>query len=176
MERPREALRSQLPEAVSPRLFHLVMESLEAEGALAADRELARRPDHSVAKTEQGKGLAPDVDRVAALFQGTGLTPPRPAEAAQSLALPEKTIQDAITLLVRGGILVKVQDLYFNRDAVTALKGRLVAHLREHKQITPQEWKEMVGATRKFAIPLAEHFDVEKVTIRVGEIRKLRGA
>ena len=41
-------------------------------------------------------------------------------------------------------------------------------------QITAQEWKELVGATRKFTIPLAEHFDAEKVTLRVGEIRKLR--
>jgi selenocysteine-specific elongation factor len=32
-----------------------------------------------------------------------------------------------------------------------------------------------VGATRKFAIPLAEYFDAEKVTLRVGDLRKLRG-
>jgi selenocysteine-specific elongation factor len=50
-----------------------------------------------------------------------------------------------------------------------------VAALREKGQITAQEWKELVGASRKFAIPLAEYFDAEKVTMRVGEVRKLRG-
>ena len=46
---------------------------------------------------------------------------------------------------------------------------------RRTAQITPQEWKELVGASRKFTIPLAEHFDAEKLTMRVGEVRKLRG-
>ena len=52
---------------------------------------------------------------------------------------------------------------------------RIVAFLRERKDITTQEFKELVGATRKHVIPLAEHFDREKVTIRVGERRTLRG-
>jgi selenocysteine-specific elongation factor len=33
----------------------------------------------------------------------------------------------------------------------------------------------MVGATRKYTIPLAEHFDAEKLTLRVGDLRKRRG-
>ena len=52
---------------------------------------------------------------------------------------------------------------------------RLVAFLRERKAITTQEFKDLVGATRKHVIPLAEHFDREKVTLRVGEKRVLRG-
>jgi selenocysteine-specific elongation factor len=68
-----------------------------------------------------------------------------------------------------------VQDLLFHRAAVDALAQKLVAFLREHGKITPQEWKDLVGATRKFAIPLAEHFDAEKLTLRVGDTRKLRG-
>jgi selenocysteine-specific elongation factor len=55
------------------------------------------------------------------------------------------------------------------------LRAALRAHLAAHGQITAQEWKALVGSSRKWAIPLAEHFDAEKVTIRVGEIRKLRG-
>jgi len=58
---------------------------------------------------------------------------------------------------------------------VAALRGRLVAFLRERKAITTQEFKELVGATRKHVIPLAEHFDKEKLTLRVGEKRLLRG-
>ena len=59
--------------------------------------------------------------------------------------------------------------------ASRALRVRLVAFLRERKAITTQEFKELVGATRKHVIPLAEHFDREKVTLRVGEKRVLRG-
>ena len=80
-----------------------------------------------------------------------------------------------IDLLVRGGSLVRMKDLVFHAPAVDALREKLVAHLKAHAQITPQEWKELVGASRKFTIPLAEHFDAEKLTMRVGEVRKLRG-
>jgi len=172
---PREALRTQLSDQLSPRLFHVVMESLVEEGALSSDREVARRPAHDVAASQKAKGMAPDAERVARLFRETQLTPPRLAEAAQTLGLDERSVKEAVELLVRGGTLVKVQDLVFDRGALEVLRGKLVAYLREKKQITAQEWKDLVGATRKFTIPLAEHFDAEKVTIRVGEIRKLRG-
>ena len=62
----------------------------------------------------------------------------------------------------------------FHKDAVDGLRQKLVAFLVEKTQITPQEWKELVGSTRKFAIPLAEHFDAEKLTLRIGDLRKLR--
>jgi selenocysteine-specific elongation factor len=49
-----------------------------------------------------------------------------------------------------------------------------VAHLTEHREITTQQFKELVGGSRKFVIPLSEYFDREKVTLRVGEKRLLR--
>ena len=44
----------------------------------------------------------------------------------------------------------------------------------EHKTIDAQQWKELTGASRKFTIPLAEYFDAEKVTLRVGDLRRKR--
>jgi selenocysteine-specific elongation factor len=67
-----------------------------------------------------------------------------------------------------------MKDLVFHHQPLSALRERLRAFLVDKGQITPQEWKELVGATRKFAIPLAEYFDAEKVTLRVGDLRKLR--
>jgi selenocysteine-specific elongation factor len=78
-------------------------------------------------------------------------------------------------MLARGGSLVRVKDLVFFAPAVDELREKLRAHLQAKREITPQEWKELVGASRKFTIPLAEHFDAEKLTMRVGEVRKLRG-
>ena len=66
-------------------------------------------------------------------------------------------------------------DYFIDADTLAGLRARLRAHLDAHGQITPLEWKDIVGASRKFSIPLAEHFDAEKLTLRVGEIRKRRG-
>ena len=74
------------------------------------------------------------------------------------------------------GVLVKVStDLYLHKDAVDALRDALRTHFEAAKELTPGEWKEIVGASRKFTIPLAEFFDKEKLTLRVGDVRKWRG-
>ncbi|HWU89602.1 MAG TPA: SelB C-terminal domain-containing protein, partial [Kofleriaceae bacterium] len=71
--------------------------------------------------------------------------------------------------------LVKVKpDLVMHADAIAQLRARLLAHLDEHKTINAQQWKDLTGASRKFTIPLAEYFDAEKVTLRVGDVRRRR--
>jgi selenocysteine-specific elongation factor len=65
-------------------------------------------------------------------------------------------------------------DLFVHVDAIAALRARLIAHLDEHKTIDAQQWKDLTGASRKYTIPLAEYFDAEKVTLRVGDVRRRR--
>jgi len=170
---PREELRGKV--ADDPKLLHLVVESLATDGALVADRDTLRLPAHDPARDRARAGLAPLAERTLALYATAALQPPRPVEAAASLSVDPRELAPVIDLLVRGGSLVRMKDLVFHAPAVDTLRERLVAHLKAHAQITPQEWKELVGASRKFAIPLAEHFDGEKLTMRVGEVRKLRG-
>jgi selenocysteine-specific elongation factor len=43
-----------------------------------------------------------------------------------------------------------------------------------NKELTTPQFKDMTGVSRKFLIPLIEYFDAQNVTIRVGDIRKLR--
>jgi selenocysteine-specific elongation factor len=57
---------------------------------------------------------------------------------------------------------------------VDQIRGKLVAFLGEHATIDAQQWKDLTGASRKFTIPLAEYFDGEKLTLRVGDVRRLR--
>ena len=52
--------------------------------------------------------------------------------------------------------------------------ARVVAFLREHQAITPQEIKDLLGISRKYAIPLLEWLDTQRLTIRVGDKRVLR--
>ncbi|MBE7454319.1 MAG: SelB C-terminal domain-containing protein [Kofleriaceae bacterium] len=81
----------------------------------------------------------------------------------------------ALAALVADGGVVRVKpDLYVGADALAELEARLRAYLAAHREITPQAWKELTGTSRKYAIPLAEHFDARKVTLRVGDLRRLR--
>jgi selenocysteine-specific elongation factor len=50
----------------------------------------------------------------------------------------------------------------------------LLAHFATEQLLSPQQWKVLCEVSRKFAIPLIEYFDAEKLTLRVGDNRKLR--
>jgi selenocysteine-specific elongation factor len=78
-------------------------------------------------------------------------------------------------VLVNEGHIIKVKDdLFFNAGSIEDLKRRLVDFLKQHKEITTPQVKELTGVSRKYVIPLIEYFDANQITIRIGDIRKLR--
>ena len=66
------------------------------------------------------------------------------------------------------------EDLYFHRQALEELEGKVVQFLRENKEMAPPQFKDLSQVSRKFAIPLLEHFDGKKLTMRIGDKRVLR--
>ena len=80
-----------------------------------------------------------------------------------------------LRLLVNQGKLVKVkEDLYFHTEALATLKAKLVDFLKKNGEISVVQFKDMTQTSRKFTIPLMEYFDTNRVTVRVGEARRLR--
>jgi selenocysteine-specific elongation factor len=80
-----------------------------------------------------------------------------------------------LSLLMDEGMIIKAkEDLYFDAQAVKDLQKRLVDFLKTHGEISTPQFKEMAQVSRKYLIPLIEYFDAQNVTIRIGDIRKLR--
>jgi len=171
----REELRVRLPRALPPRLFDELVAALIRRSALEAERDVVRRPTsrRAAGRADAPSGLDADL---AARFRAWGLTAPRPKDVAAEVGADPNAVRAALDRLLGAGALIKVKpDYYADAGALAELRARLIAHLDQHGQITPLEWKDIVGTSRKYSIPLAEHFDGEKVTLRVGEIRKRRG-
>jgi selenocysteine-specific elongation factor len=169
----REELRGRLPRVVDPRLFARLLAALADKGQLLVEGDHVRAPSHHAASGAEGGALMSDV--LTALVKG-GLTPPWLAELPAAARGTADSVAAVLKLLVAEGKAVRVSsELYFAAGAVGELRERLVAHLRARREISTQEFKELVGATRKYVIPLAEYFDREKVTLRVGEKRVVRG-
>jgi selenocysteine-specific elongation factor len=170
----REQLRAAAGAAVDARVFVVALAELNREGLIEEARDLVRRRGFSVAVAEaKSEDL---VGRVRAALAAQGLGPASLAILAQELRANEAATSSAMEILVRRGDVVRVKaDLFFHHDAVAGLRASLRDFLRAKGQITAQEFKQLTQQSRKYAIPLAEYFDAEKVTLRVGEIRKLRG-
>ena len=170
----REELRQRLSGELEARVFSRVVQALADAGRVDAEREVVRLKG-------RGRTLTLDEEAVrtrllAELAAGV-LGPPTVGELSQRLHLAPARVVELLKVAVAEGRLVRVsEELYFDAGALAGLKERLVAHLREKKEISTQAFKELVGQTRKFVIPLSEYFDREKVTLRVGEKRVLRRA
>ena len=165
----REELRQRLPAALSARGFELVLGELGRRGVVDATADVVRR-----AAAPKPRLTGAD----AALherFRGWGLEAPRPKEIAETLCQTEAQLKPVLDRLVAARLVTKIKpDYYADAEAVAALKAKLLAYLAEHREITPQAWKDLCGTTRKYSIPLAEHFDAEKVTLRIGDLRRKR--
>jgi selenocysteine-specific elongation factor len=122
------------------------------------------------------RGVNPEVlARVEAAFLSAGVAPPSRAVLAQQLSLAESQVADATKALVSTSRLVRVkEDLHFHRTAHDDLVARTVAHLEAHGSLTTQEFKDLMGESRKYVIPFLEHLDDTKVTLRVGDKRVRR--
>ncbi|MGH7371059.1 MAG: SelB C-terminal domain-containing protein, partial [Candidatus Methylomirabilales bacterium] len=78
--------------------------------------------------------------------------------------------------LVEQGTLIKItDDLHIHRDAYEQAKARLLEYLAQHSSISVPTFKDLLGITRKHAIPYLEHFDQIKLTRRAGDDRVLYG-
>ncbi len=83
-------------------------------------------------------------------------------------------VSQALDTLVATGALVKIGDAVYRGTQVADVRGQLEAFLRKEKQITMAQFRDIVGTSRKYAVPLLEWFDATGVTVRSGDVRMLR--
>ena len=169
----KEELRSRLPAAVSPRLFQAVLQDLTKAGKIAQEESLVRLAEHQVSLAEDAALLRREME---GLFLAGGLTPPTISEVKENFARhPQPLVREVLDVLVQEKVVVKVTEtLYFHHRQLDEIQAKVVAMLREEKEMDAQRFKALSGLSRKFSIPILEYLDRCKVTIRVGDKRILR--
>ena len=79
---------------------------------------------------------------------------------------------EATGMVLNEKVLVKVaEDLIFHREALAKLREMLARQKAQSNRIDVPIFKEMTGLSRKYAIPLLEYLDRERVTRRQGDER-----
>ncbi|HEX9578262.1 MAG TPA: selenocysteine-specific translation elongation factor [Myxococcales bacterium] len=154
------------------KLFARALAALAEKGELRADAERVRPP--GVAAPLSGPN-ADAQEKLASLLDAGGLSPPRADELPALIGQTPQRTQALLKGLSGAGRAVKVsEELWFGAAPLLELRRQLLAHLAAHGAIDAQGFKELTGLTRKFAIPLLEYFDREKLTLRIGDKRVLR--
>ena len=107
-----------------------------------------------------------------AAFKTGGLTPPDARTAASAAGVDASVSDRILKLLVREKALIRIDQMLFHADALTQLKADVQGRKAGgDTRLDVALFKERYGITRKFAIPLLEYLDRERVTRRVGEGR-----
>ncbi|MCK5800080.1 MAG: selenocysteine-specific translation elongation factor [Deltaproteobacteria bacterium] len=167
----REELRTRLSRDFDTRLFFTLLSRLDRRGVLQIERDIVRRPHHEV---KASVALEPLADKILSHCRHGRLAAPRDAELVEKFGAGTETTRTAIKLLVDQGKLIRLGKLLFAQESIADLETALRAYLDAHETIDPPAFKALVGQSRKFVIPLAEFFDAQKVTIRIGDLRRLR--
>jgi len=149
------------------------MAELEKNGSFVAEKEIVRLRDHALELSTQDAQLRDALERI---YREAGLAAPSLAEAFTRAGLGGGVQhgRKLLQLLLDSGAIVKVHgEMFFHRTALDELVQKLRAHAAQNadRSIDVGSFKELAGISRKYAIPLLEHLDRQRVTRREGDRR-----
>jgi selenocysteine-specific elongation factor len=155
----------------SPAVFAAVLDLLVKDKKLAISGELVHLPGRGVVMKDdeaESKKMIEDA------FVSAGLQVPALYQVIAGLKVDKTRAQKIVTLMLRDKILIKISDeLVFHHTALAELRRKLAAYKAKAARIDVAQFKDMTGVSRKYAIPLLEYLDRERVTRRVGDAREI---
>lgn len=167
---PKEDLRERVAPGLGPDLFRAALDDAARSGAVTVTGDLVKRAGRAIALSPEEARAR---DQIEQAFAHAGLAVPPVKEVLGKLAIESKRAQKILQLLLREGVLVKVgEELLFHRAAIAALREQLAGYKKKRGDRLPiAAFKELTGISRKYAIPLLEYLDRERVTRRAGDER-----
>ncbi len=168
----KEQLKETLGGTISTKLFNLALRSLGKKEIIVNEKDNVRLAGHQVQ-------LAGDLDflrhNIARIYNEAGLAPPSLTDVVNDFKDQKVNAQSIINLMLKDGDLIKInEELCFARESLSKLRDDYKAILVKDGKATPATFKDLTGLSRKYIIPLMEYFDVNKLTVRVGDHRILR--
>jgi len=165
----KEALREQVKAPME--VFSASLELLVREKRIEVSGDVVRLPGHGVVMKDEE---AESKKKIEEAFAMAGLKVPALHEVIAGLKVDKARAQKIITLLLRDKILIKISDeLVFHSGALVDLRRSVAAQKVKSPKMDVAKFKELTGVSRKYAIPLLEYLDRERVTRRVGDAREI---
>jgi len=169
-----EELRGKLRYELTPKVFRAVIELLLAEKLIAREENLLRVATHRVQLGGQEKIL---MDKIKHILGSQPLAPPDLKDLEKQAGVSRQRLTEVLRLLERDGSVVRVTtDMYFLASSIEQLRAILKKHLTEKGEMSAATFRDLINSSRKYTIPLLEYFDRDGLTIRIGDIRRLKSS
>jgi selenocysteine-specific elongation factor len=169
---PRDQLAARLP-PTNPAVLEAALATLARQNIIQTAGTLIRHQnaDRNAARAAQEAAAA---QKLADLLRASGLTPPDPATLMPpplARRLTDRLVRE--NLAIRTFDVVQKREIIFHRDAIDLARRRLAPHLAPAPGLRVGEAGALLGISRKYAVPLLEHFDAIHFTRREGDRRRL---
>ncbi|HEX8492456.1 MAG TPA: selenocysteine-specific translation elongation factor [Pyrinomonadaceae bacterium] len=172
---PRETLRERHFAHAAPEVFRAVLAQLENEGTLFSEKDVVRASAHSLSLSPADAALH---DRLEQVYRTAALEAPTLDEALERAGGTQATREHGrkiLQLLLDAGAILRINnDLFLHREALQQLVEKLreyAAQREPERLIDVPTFKELAHISRKYAIPLLEYLDRERITRRAGDRR-----
>ena len=165
----KEELRSRCFASAPANFLDTLLTSLEAAGEIVIENEFIRLPSHTVVLGDEESKAR---ETIIAKFETAGLSVPAVKDVLASLPVDAARARRILQALLREDILVKVsEDILLHRGGIDRLEQLLRQERERSGRIDVARFKELAGVSRKYAIPLLEFLDRQKLTRRDGNER-----
>ncbi len=171
---PRVHLAAELPDLASEALVAGLLERLKRQSRIVADARTVALPGHE-AKLSQGERRLKQ--ELAEAIRAGGISPPDASELAAIAGPRAAVVPDLLALLRDEQRLAEINPgLYLDADADAELRRKVRERLADGSAITMSELRDLLGTTRKYAVPIGEYLDRIGLTRREGDTRRLGDA
>jgi selenocysteine-specific elongation factor len=165
----RQKVQSQLDYVGDDALVHSVVDRLIADRRLIGDLRRIGRADF---KPKLSANLRKLKEKLIAAHQSAGLHPPEPESFAGHAGGNASNLRDLFDVCVAEGYLARVSDdIYLHADVEADMRRRVMERLQGGVGLTIADIRDLLGTTRKYAVPLCEYLDRIGVTRREGDLR-----
>ncbi len=169
----RQKVQSQLDYVGDDPLVHATVERLIGAKKLVGDLRRIGRADF---KPKLSANLRKLKDKLVAAYLAARFQPPEPSSFANQAGGNAANLMDLFDVCIAEGYLVNIAEgVYLHSDVDAEMRRLVRERLAEGEGLTVAEIRDMLGTTRKYAVPLCEYLDRVGVTRRDGDLRVLTG-
>ncbi len=168
---PKEELRSRMFSAMNNKVFQGLLQTMADEGILFVNPQTAALPNFT---GEPVGKAAVIVKKIEQLLKANGYQPPNWKDVLKETGLNPDEAAEVLNYLLRTAKISKIADnIYFHSETLQTAQEKIVQFIKTNNSISVAEARDLLQTSRKYALPLLEYFDRQRITRRQEDNRVL---
>ena len=162
----KEELRSKILKELKSKEFEIVVNILCGENLIKIQNNIVSLYEFEIRLNERQLKIKDEIERD---FRSNGFTPKSLIEVINN----NKEYENIIEILIDDTLIKISEDIVYHKEFYEKSIDLLKEFIKSNKSITLAQFRDLIGASRKFSMALLDDFDRKKITKRIEDIRVL---